>query len=401
MVKNANMVKKANEALVLDSIRKSGGITTETIIAETGLSRPTVLSVIKQQLNDDIVEKSGYMRQSVGRQPVLYSLSKNSFFVIGVDVDVAPIYLTITQLSGAVIYNTKWKVSVNSDAYELLDSIMEKIKKSLEIMKILPGQVLGLGIGLPAIIDVRKNTAETISRIRGWKNINVAQIFEKEFGFKTYVRNDAHLLGLMEKNERKATNMIYILHRSGIGLAPIIEGELYEGCRGNAGYIGHSRIDSRGKDCKCGAKDCLELYCSKRSIEHNYNEATGQELDYDEIIKEADSENEFAITVLQEAGAYFGRGISNAIKSYDILEVVIGDLRCSENHIFFQSIVKSVAENVVEYCGEKPSIELSKCNSGMYGLGACYFVLNDFFEQPKLHTNISGYGGEVINDKTI
>jgi len=401
MIKNTNIVKKANQALVLDSIMKNKKITIEEIMNQTGLSRTTVLSILKDLSEKKLIEKRGRVRQSVGRQPVLYALSRDEYFVIGVDVDVAPIYLNIARLDGKSVYSRQWEVSLNANANELESALIKNIETALSVAKISRKKIIGLGLGLPGIINVNQNRATEISRIRGWKEDNcIAEVLEEKFGFPIYVRNDTHLLGHMEVTS-ESENMLYILHRSGIGMAPVINGEVYEGTFGNSGYIGHTRVDSKGKICNCGAKDCLELYCSKRSIEAEYEHASGKTSGYDELISLAEEGDPAAIKIFEHAGHYLGIGISNAMKTYDISNVVLGDLRCDENHVFYQQILLSVKQHMVNVSIKEPTVILSKYTKEMYGLGACQFVLENFFEQPKLHTNIDENGGEWLENESL
>lgn len=395
MLKNTNIVKMANQALVLDSIKKNKMITTEEIISQTRLSRTTVLTMMKELGQQKLIEKRGNVRQSVGRQPILYSLSRDVYYAIGIDVDVAPIYMAISRLDGTIVYSRQWDVSENADGREIKESIAEHVSRAFVEARISRDKIIGMGIGLPGVMNLQENIAEKISRIRGWENFDIAKELGDVFDFPIYVRNDTHLLGHMEI-ESENENMLYILHRSGIGMAPIINGEVYEGTFGNAGYIGHTRIGAQGRRCNCGLKDCLEVYCSKRSIEKSYEEITGIRQGYDALITAARNGDENACEIFKTAGTYFGIGITNAIKTYDILDVVIGDLRCQEDHIFFQSIQDSVAENSVNFSVKQPTVRLSSHKKDEYGMGACQFVLEKFFEQPKFHTNISENGGEWV-----
>lgn len=395
MLKNTNIVKMANQALVLDSIKKNKMITTEEIISQTRLSRTTVLTMMKELGAQKLIEKRGNVRQSVGRQPILYSLSRDVYYAIGIDVDVAPIYMAVSRLDGTIVYSRQWEVSVNADGREIRNSIAEHVSKAFVEARISRDKIIGMGIGLPGVMNLQENIAEKISRIRGWENFDIAKELGEVFDFPIYVRNDTHLLGHMEI-ESENENMLYILHRSGIGMAPIINGEVYEGTFGNAGYIGHTRIGAQGRICNCGLRDCLEVYCSKRSIEKSYEDITGIRLGYDALVKEAQDGDKNACEIFEKAGTYFGIGITNAIKTYDILDVVIGDLRCRADHIFFQSIQDSVAENSVNFSVKQPTVRLSSHTKEEYGMGACQFVLEKFFEQPKFHTNISENGGEWV-----
>ena len=43
-------------------------------------------------------------------------------------------------------------------------------------------------------------------------------------------------------------------------------GQLYTGCNGIAGEIGHMVIRKDGEPCNCGRRGCLEAYCSAASL---------------------------------------------------------------------------------------------------------------------------------------
>ena len=61
-------------------------------------------------------------------------------------------------------------------------------------------------------------------------------------------------------------NMLYIIIRSGIGMAIWNDGSLMQGEMGNSGRIGHMTVDKNGLQCKCGNRGCLGLYTSEKSM---------------------------------------------------------------------------------------------------------------------------------------
>ena len=358
------------------------------------------MTIMKDLQENNIIEKAGYEHQTVGRQAALYTLGSKNYFAIGLDVDVRPIYLAISKLDGTPICTKVWEVSPESSAKDILDSIIIYIKNVLKEAKISSDKIVGLGLGLPAVVDINRNSAEKISRIRDWNNIDVADVLEKEFSFPVYIRNDSHLLSNLEISPENQ-EFIYFLHRSGIGMAAVINGEVYEGHFGNAGYIGHTKVASNGEKCDCGAEDCLELFCSKRRIEKNYQKAVGEKYTYDQIVKFANEGDEEAVKIFENAGHYFGIGIANAVKTFDIPSIIIGDLRCTEEHVFFKSIVKSVEENLNNFRISDIDIKLASYPSEMNGLGGCQYVLNRFFVEPKLQTNLSNLEGSNKDGQTI
>jgi len=182
----------------------------------------------------------------------------------------------------------------------------------------------------------------------------------------------------------QSKDSLYIVLRSGIGMAAIINNQIYEGEMGNAGYIGHTILQIDGRNCDCGLKGCFETYCSKRAIVQDYVRESKRSASYLEILNLAEENDEIAKKVLINAGNYFGVGISNFIKLYEIYTVILGDMGCSEDHIFIKSIINTTKKNLINFSNKEPNILLGKLKSDNFGLGGCYFILSKFFASPKL-----------------
>ena len=60
--------------------------------------------------------------------------------------------------------------------------------------------------------------------------------------------------------------MLMVTLGTGVGGGIIINGQLYTGCNGIAGEIGHMVIRKDGEPCNCGRHGCLEAYCSAASL---------------------------------------------------------------------------------------------------------------------------------------
>lgn len=386
---NSRIVKKANKFLVLEVIRKFSCVTVEGIVDSTNLSRPTVLNILKELTEESLVVKSGFAPAEIGRQPVLYSINTHGFFAIGIDVDDPPVHLAVSDLNGELVYSVDWQIDAGDTVDAIVQALVDQIRKAIEVTGIEVRKVLGIGLGLPAVMDINQNRTAIISRIKGWMDIPVARLIQEKTGIEVVVRNDAHLLGAAELSFIDSReDVLYIIHRSGIGMAIYLNGELYEGGFGNSGYIGHTVIRADGRQCDCGQLGCLETYCSKRSIVERYRETTGRSLAYIEIVREAETAEGAARTVLVEAGEAFGIGISNAIKHFDISTVIIGDLKIDEKHRFYQAIHDSVKRHTANYLITPPRILLGKLDEKHFGLGGCHFVLKRFFSDPKLKLHI-------------
>ena len=385
MANNTKIVKKANSFLVLDVIRKHKCITIEGIIDNTDLSRPTVLSILKKLLEEEIVLTSGLAPSDGGRQPVLYALNAHSSYAIGIDVDGPPVNLVVSDLNGEVVYSTSWMIDNSDPAEKIVASIIEHIDLAVNTLKINYNKVLGIGLGLPAAIDMYSNSTVRLSRLKRWDNYPISEAIVDHTGIKVYLRNDAHLISIAEHSMLGDTeNSLYIVLRSGIGMSAIINNQIYEGAMGNSGYIGHTTLVINGRECDCGLSGCFEAYCSKRAIRKLYQEKSQKSTSYKEILQLAARNDKTAIAVLEEAGELFGVSVSNIVKNFEIYTVILGDMMCDEKHIFFRSIVKSAKKHLGNYTPKQPRIISGKLTSDNFGLGGCHFVLSKYFARPKL-----------------
>jgi len=385
MATNTKIVKKANRYIVMNAIRKSASITIEGIIQETGLSRPTVLNILKKFLDEEIVIPSGFAPSDGGRQPMLYALNPHRYFAIGIDVDGPPINLVVADLNGEVVYSKTWNINFGDEGAFITQSIIAEIDTAIQALHIEYKKVLGIALGMPATVDMEANTTVRLSRLYKWNNYPISDNINQHTGIKVYLRNDTHLISIAE--HRMISNVddsLFIVHRSGIGMSAIINNQLYEGAMGNPGYIGHTTLFIEGRDCDCGQKGCFEVYCSKRAITKDYAEAAGMQKSYPEILELAAKGDSTAIAIFEKAGELFGVGISNFVKTFEIYTVILGDVICDEDHIFFKSIVQSARKHLENYTNKPLLILKGKLTGENFGLGGCHFILSKYFASPKL-----------------
>ena len=334
---NISIIKEANLCLVLNTVMEYEPITVENIAFKTRLSRPTILNLLKKLINEGIVYVSGLADSLGGRQATLYSVDVSAKFAVGIDFDYPPLRLNISNIKGMPVYSKVCELDTSLNALEIADAIADIINQSIGEANIEKSKIIGVGLGIPGTVDIKKNKAVKIDRFPSWINIPIDKIIQERTGFDVYIRNNAHLLGLAEKNllDKNIKELLYVINSVGIGMAIFINGQLYEGNAGNTGYIGHTSIDVNGELCECGQKGCVELYCSKKNIEKKYAQLTNtNKITYKEILKKCDEGDQNALNLFTTAGKYLGTSISNAVRLFDIPKIIIGGLECEEDHIF-------------------------------------------------------------------
>jgi N-acetylglucosamine repressor len=308
--------------------------------------------------------------------------------------------MAVSDLKGNIIHKMQWGFPLDITSAVLIESLLINISKLITESKVEKEKIIGIGIGLPGIIDVQNGISVSIERIQDWKYIPIQELIEEQFDIPVHLRNDVHLLALAEKNLNPinhSDSFIYVGIRSGIGMSIIMNGSLYEGEKGNSGFLGHMTVDMNGTPCVCGNKGCLEAVAGELAMARKYSKLTGQEKKsssemaaFEEIIvhrlsKLARQGDGIARRILEEAGIYMGIGIANVIKLFEISAIVIGPCTDQEEGTFINFIRNEVEERTFENVKGRFSISSGKISEeGLYPLGGCFLVIEQFYQEPKL-----------------
>jgi predicted NBD/HSP70 family sugar kinase len=292
----------------------------------------------------------------------------------------------------------------NESDQTIMVYLTELCKRTIADVGVPKDQYIGLGIGLPGIIDLRSNSSILMERMsHGDVRINIAEELEKAIGIHVYIRNDVHLLALVEKYlylDKSEKNFLYIALRSGVGMAIFKDGKLLEGNMGNAGYIGHTMIDCNGKQCVCGKRGCLEIMVNSDYLIEEYNAIRKTKGLSQNIVecknwtflemfsKLAEKGDDAAAEVVRMAGRSLGYGVANVIKILDFTSVILGGFPKESQDLLLGSVEESIRENIHRYIMTEVKIEKGKLNYNMAALGGCFLAIDNFFMGPKLKLTI-------------
>jgi predicted NBD/HSP70 family sugar kinase len=386
---NTTIVKKANRYLIITSIRRSESVTIENLMSITGLSRPTVRNILDELLEDNLIETVGSAKTEIGRQPTLYQLNIKLNYAIGIDIELSQIRLMFTDLGGNIVFYKTWNQSENDTEKIFFTKIIKEINEGMQHLSITSDNVIGIGMGIPGLIDIHQNLIYHIPRFSGIEKSQFIKKIEDKLGIRVYICNDVKLIAMadLQVMESKCDNILYIAYRVGIGMAILHKNEIYDGEHGNSGYLGHTTIDPNGDICTCGNRGCLELYCSRSVLLNNYNnmsDAAARLDNFNDLMAKANMGDVNARAVLGEGGHYLGTAIANAMKLFDISVIVIADLCDNKESYYFNVITQSVKNCMSHTSDEEITFLLGSNTEDNYAIGGCKFVIGKYFQEPKL-----------------
>lgn len=151
---------------------------------------------------------------------------------------------------------------------EVIDKLCDLTDEILNKHDLLPSDVSCIGINCGGPVDSRNGIILSPPNLIGWDEIHIVEIFEKRFGIRSKLQNDANAGALAEwlyGAGRGSSNMMFITFGTGFGAGLILDGRLYSGTSDMAGEIGHIRLADNGPVGFGKAGSC-EGFCSGGGI---------------------------------------------------------------------------------------------------------------------------------------
>ncbi|KHL92323.1 hypothetical protein QW71_29870 [Paenibacillus sp. IHB B 3415] len=397
---NTKILKLANKYLVLQCITTYEPVAVEDIVKRTNLSRPTVINSVKELTEENVIMKGGRAESTGGRTAALLTTNADAYYAVGADFEFPQVRMAIANLKGTILASRHFDYPLESSAEEIIRDLPERIHSFIQQSAVDMSKIEGLGLGIPGVVDVNSGSSKYIERIQGWRNVDIKKALEDKLGIPVYIRNDVHLMGLVEKRfymPGQDEDFIYIGLRSGIGSAIFIDNDIYEGNNGNAGFIGHMILDVNGPRGFGGPKGCLNVFAGELSLIQKYKEAKAltdqlfpaeeQGIRLEHLVQLAEEGDPVCREILTEAGKYIGTAIANMVEMFEIPNIIIGGCSNLEGSGLFMAIQETALE-YLKYHIDNPVITAGRLLEEEYPLGGCYLVFDHIFHKPQLNLQV-------------
>jgi glucokinase len=192
----------------------------------------------------------------------------------------------------------------------------------------------------------------------GWDDVHIVDMIEKHYGVKPRLVNDANACAVAEWKfgaGRGVSNMVFLTFGTGLGAGLILGGRLYEGTNGNAGEVGHVRLEEDGP-IGFGKRGSFEGFCSGGGISRlawqmalegaklgtppaYYEEwMTPADVSARTVAEAALAGDATALEVYRISGEKLGRGLSILVDVLNPERIVIGSVFARSRELFLESM---------------------------------------------------------------
>ena len=223
--------------------------------------------------------------------------------VLAVDIGGTKMAAAIVMADGSIVRRDRI-ATPQREPWTALSALVRRIHASAGEVDV---RACGVACGGPM-----SRNGEQVSplHIPSWREFPLRSSLAELTGLPTFVDNDAKALALAEGwlgAARDVHDFIAVVVGTGVGAGLVSAGRLIDGRLGNAGHLGHMIVEVDGRECRCGAKGCLEAYLAGYAIEME----TGRGATYANA------------ALIERNGRLLGRALAGAAALCDIRMAVV------------------------------------------------------------------------------
>ena len=393
-----HMLNVLNKREVINCIRTHNSVFKAEIARMTGLSIPTVMKIVDEFVEKGLVRETGKGESTGGKPPRMLEFVHDAMYSIGVDIGKTNISVLLMDLAGNVIGKSVVPTGETEDPAQIIGKVTGEIHRVMEATKIPRECILGIGIGLPGLID-SENGIVLFSPDFGWEHFDVRTPFAKEFSMPILIENSTRAMALGEKWFGVATeveNFICLNVGYGIAAAFVLDGELYYGKSGTCGEFGHLTLKNDGPKCDCGNYGCLEALSSGNAIAKTMKQLLQEgkestvikftpnhdmvEIEAKTVFEAAQAGDPLSQKVVSEALEYIGIGLAGMINLFDPELIVASGGIFKNGDMVLEEVSTSMKQRRMKYAGRKVKILLSKLGSDGTAIGAATLLIKKMIE---------------------
>ena len=198
-----------------------------------------------------------------------------SDFSIGVDLGGTNLRIAAVSRDGQLLEKVTLGTKVALGPDHVVSEMCDAIQRLCADHKA-EGKLLGVGIGVPGLVDIQTGVMRKAANLPGFENYPAGAEIERRLGTRVVIENDAKVAALGEQwlgAARGIANVAVVTLGTGIGGAIILDGKIFHGMNGMAGEFGHVTVEPEGIPCGCGNRGCAERYASASAIARMVREA--------------------------------------------------------------------------------------------------------------------------------
>ena len=376
--------RRANRARVVRALRERGALS-RSELAEIGLSRSTVKSVIEELLDaGTIVEVPGRERTpaTTGRPPTLVGSAGLPRLAVGVEIANGIVRAAVCNTAQELLLHDSVPMDDHTPPEATLKTASTLIDHMLARLGFARAEVIGVGVAMPGPIQRRTGVNGRATTLKPWVNVNphaaAAEILQLPLRGRQRRQPRRPRRDDLGRRARPAATSPTSTPRRASAPGSSSTARLYLGANGTAGELGHTTIDENGLVCECGGRGCLNTLANADAITQNLWRSHRDRLSIADVIKLAQIGDVGCRRVIADAGRHIGLAMANMYNLLDPELIVLGGNLAPAGEILLGPLRESMARRAIHAGEVLPPVVVGALDEHIVVvLGAAAAVLRD------------------------
>ena len=238
-------MRAINAARVVGTLRENGALSRADLFRMTGLSKPTITSVVaylQEAGYVELVERPDGKLSSGMRRPQLYGFRAQFGHVLGLDIGADKLLMLLANLDGNIIGRRRVNIrrAMQRGPSAILRTVGVMADEILEEAGLRKDSLHAVSAGTPGVVSAA-GVVTLAPQISEWEGINLQDALGAIFPCPVYVEREVSLSLLAERWVGVAAGIddaLFVNLGIGVGAALLIDGRICRGADGAAGEIG-------------------------------------------------------------------------------------------------------------------------------------------------------------------
>jgi len=340
------------ERVLSVAVDRPGAFTRGELITATGLSAPTVGSLVTHLIRVGLLHDLGTGPSSGGRRPSFMEFNGRHGFVAGIDVGPTRTRLAVADLRGERLAYRVMPTPTQLSPAGLLSRTANEVRALLQEAHVPSGRLLAVGAGMPGAVDRERGMVVALApNLRGWSQVPVAALLKRALGAPVVVENDVNLAVLGERWRgvaRGHDTCAFVYVGTGIGAGIVVDGELHRGHHFLAGEIALMCMGPQFVDRDFGTRGCLETLVGLKALASHWPRAARGDSDHwiAQLFQAAQRGDRRARKAVDETATLVGIATANLSLVLDPSLIVLGGSLITQGRPLVQAVRRVVARIV-------------------------------------------------------
>lgn len=398
---NSETMRAMNLKVIFDYIRRNEPASRRDIAEFGGLTVAAVSNITSKLLANGLVVEVGAGESVGGRRPALLGINADCRYAVGIDLTTKQIKLVITNFKAQIIYECSCDTQLEQGPGYVLDKMAQMVKCAVAEARIDPQKVVGVGVVSAGPCDPEKGVMQSPPNFPDWGNVPIRDYIQEHTGYPAFFDKDSVGVVMAEYWFGKVAdcNSVFgfLINRAGVGGALLVNGEVFRGCSGGAGEVGHTIVDVRGERCSCGSYGCLETLVNEQRLladvaadlklgrpslladAADYNAVTMRQ-----IMEAAEQGDALCKEKLDRMAEYLAVGVRNIATLFAPEKIVLSGGMISKYPYFTRVILEKAQKKQDEKFVKHIRVVECSFHENQCALGSVALVLENFYKSIQL-----------------